>query len=270
MNCKICSSINKKNKIKYIYSFLKKKYYKCLSCDLVFQYPQPSKDDLKKIYDKEYFNQNYKQKNLKLKLRKEQYSLDKNIILNYFKDNKNKNILDYGCGNGNFLKIFKSNKYGYEFNFDAEIHKSIIRLSNKKVFKKKYDLIIMRGVIEHISNFDSIVKKLCKSLKKGGIFYITATPNINNLTFYLSNKDFNQNHPGHIYHFNNVNLSLLFLKNNLLNIDTIFQYSKTPYSNFKKNYKSLLLQLKQYNKKIKTRSPAAVGNMMTMIFKKMV
>ena len=130
----------------------------------------------------------------------------------------------------------------------------------------------MRGVIEHIIDFDKVVERLSKKLKKGGYFYITATPNTNNLTFFLSNKDFNQNHFGHIYHFNNVNLSMFFLKKNLFNIETIYQYSETPYSNYLKDYKFSKIQLKNYERKTKkkTKSPAGVGNMMTLLFKKIV
>ena len=95
----------------------------------------------------------------------------------------------------------------------------------------------MRGVIEHIPNFEIIVKQLCKSLKKGGIFYITATPNTNNLSFLLSPKNFNQNDVRHIFHFNNINISMLFLKNNLFNIETIYQYSETPYAKYYDDYK---------------------------------
>ena len=42
----------------------------------------------------------------------------------------------------------------------------------------------MRGVIEHVPNFEEIIKKLSKCVKKNGLFYITATPNSNNLTFF--------------------------------------------------------------------------------------
>ena len=128
----------------------------------------------------------------------------------------------------------------------------------------------MRGVIEHIPNFNEVIQKLSKRVKKGGLFYITATPNSNNLTFYLSDKDFNQNHPGHLFHFNNVNLSLLFLKNNLLNIVMKYEYLDTPYANLKEDYKYLKKQLNMYkNKKIPKYSPPSVGNMMAAIFKKM-
>lgn len=269
-SCKICKS----KQIKFIYKYGKKSYYKCNLCSLVFQNPLPTISFLKKYYNKEYFNKGYniisKQNRKELYLREIQYTLDKKILTKYFKDSPNKNILDYGCGNGNFLAKFKSKKYGYDFNNDVKFNKSIQKVDFTK--KIKFDLIIMRGVIEHILNFDEVVVQLIKKLKKDGFFYITATPNTNNLSFFLSNKSFNQNKDlGHIFHFNNVNLSMFFLKNNLFNIETIFQYSETPYAKFKKDYEYSKIQLKNYlnNKDKKSISPPGVGNMMTLLFKKL-
>ena len=269
MKCKICGEINNLNKL-YSYTYCNIRYYKCNNCLFVFQHPLPNSKKLKELYSKEYFDQNYFKNNKDFKLRKIQYKLDKQIILKYYKDKKTNKILDYGCGNGTFLKLFKSKKVGFEFNKDANVDSSIQRVPLKKVFNGKYDLIIMRGVIEHIPNFDEIIKKLSKCVKKNGLFYITATPNTNNLTFFLSKKDFNQNHFGHLFHFNNVNLSLFFLKNNFLNIVMEYQYLNTPYSNLKEDYEYLKKQLKLYKrKKISKYSPPSVGNMMTAIFKKM-
>lgn len=269
MKCKICNSLIKpKNSFLYIHQ--KIKYYRCKKCNFIFQYPLTTLEKLKKLYDKRYFTENYSKNNKSFKLRKIQYNLDKKILLEFYKDSSKKKILDYGCGNGQFLSIFKSKKYGYEFNRSAKLSSKIKRVSMKESFTKKYDLIIMRGVIEHIPDFDKIVQKLCKSIKKNGLFFITATPNSNNLSFFLSNKDFNQNHPGHIYHFNNVNLSFLFLKNNFLNISTNFEYFKTPYANLKRDFNNLKMQLKYSEDKKKTVSPPAVGNMITAVFKKMV
>ncbi len=268
MKCKICFNKDKKN-ISYFYTHKNIRYYRCNNCFFIFQHPLPSNKELKKLYNKEYFNKNYFENTEAFNLRKIQYKLDKKIILKHFKDEKSKKILDYGCGNGNFLRLFKAKKIGFEFNKEAKVDRSIKILSFKKVLNEKYDLIIMRGVIEHVPNFEEIIKKLSKCVNKNGLFYITATPNTNNLTFFLSNKDFNQNHPGHLFHFNNVNLSLLFLKNNFLNIVMRYEYLDTPYANLNNDFKNLKRQLKTYKKRIKKISPPSVGNMMTAIFKKM-
>ncbi len=267
MRCKICLNKNIV-KFKFVYTHEKIRYFQCIFCDFIFQHPIPSQDELKLLYNKNYFESNYK-KSKEYRLRKIQYQKDKKIILEFFKDKKNKKVLDYGCGNGEFLSLFKSKKFGYELNDSAEVNKKINRISKKEVFQKKFDMIIMRGVIEHLPDFDEIIKKLSKCLVKNGLFYITATPNTNNLTFFLSKKDFNQNTPRHIFHFNNVNLSLFFLKRNFLNLCTKFEYIDTPYANIKSDFKNLKNQLRKINKKEKTISPPSVGNMLTSIFKKM-
>lgn len=267
MKCKICSNKDRKRLTKS-YTHKNIKYFRCHMCDFIFQHPLPNLNKLKLIYDKEYFEDNYK-KNKDYQLRKIQYKKDKEIILKFFIDKKNKTILDFGCGNGEFLSLFKSKKYGYEYNLEAEVDNKVTRLSKPEVFKKKYDMIIMRGVIEHLPDFDKIVKQLSKCIVKNGLFYITATPNIYNLTFFLSKKSFNQNSPGHLFHFNHVNLSLYFLKNNFLNISTRFEYMDTPYANISKDFVSLKNQLEKMSKKKETLSPPAVGNMLTSVFKKM-
>jgi len=186
-SCKICKS----KKIKFLYKYENQNYYKCDLCNLIFQNPFPTTSFLKRYYDEEYFNKGYskisKQSRKEINIRERQYKLDKKILTKYFKDSPNKSILDYGCGNGNFLAKFKSKKYGYEFNDKAKFNKLVQKIDLKKN-KIKFDLIIMRGVIEHIVNFDEIVVQLVKKLKKGGFFYITATPNTNNLSFFYQIK----------------------------------------------------------------------------------
>lgn len=263
---KFCS-----NKI-YLYTFEKKKYYKCKICDLVYQEKYPTSKELEKFYNKNYFKENYTKNTKLFHLRKKQYLLDKNILLKHFDDKARKKVLDFGCGNGEFISLFKSQKFGYEFNEKATLNKRVKRITLKEISKHKFDLIVMRGVIEHIPNFQSVVKKIIKNLKKGGLFFITATPNTSSLSFFLSGVSFNQNHFGHINHFNHINLSVFFLRNNLFNIETCFQYHDTPYANYKKNFKDLKNQYKKFllDRNIKSKSPPSVGNMMTLVFQKMI
>tara|TARA_Y100001970_G_scaffold294280_1_gene449694 strand:- start:46 stop:858 length:813 start_codon:yes stop_codon:yes gene_type:complete len=262
--CPLCNS----KKIEYSYTFKKIKHYECKDCLLIFQEIFKNKASnivktLKKFYSKEYYEKNYKKENAVFKPRKKQYILDKKILLEYFKDHKSKSILDYGCGNGLFLKLFKSKKFGHDLNPNIEKKSKIIYLNSKEIIKKKFDLIIMRGSLEHMHNFKKILKLLFSSTKNGGLFFITATPNSSSLAFNLNRIRFNQNHEQHILHFNHINLSNYFLKNKFLNVGVHFQYFKTPYMNLKRDYK----MLKNPKKGLMPPSP---GNMMTLVFKKMI
>ena len=124
-------------------------------------------------------------------------------------------------------------------------------------------MIILRGVIEHLKNFKNITKNLVRRLKKNGQFVIMATPNSHSYAFVKNKKAFNQNNERHLFHFNSLNLTDFFLKMGLFNIDLTYPYYDTPYKDLNKDYKKLK---KLASEKI---SPPCVGNMLSMIFKKM-
>jgi|LakMenE01Jun11ns_1017448.scaffolds.fasta_scaffold9934870_3 2-polyprenyl-3-methyl-5-hydroxy-6-metoxy-1,4-benzoquinol methylase len=268
LKVKSCKFPNLNGNIFFSYKYKNINYLECKICKLSFQERITNsniKEELNKIYSKNYFIDTYQRKNLLFRQRVEQYKLDKKIICDYFTDNTSKDILDYGCGNGIFLGMFKGKKFGYEVNREIIKKKNIIYLTTGEIKSKKFDLIIMRGVIEHILDFERILKYLFKSLKKNGHFYITATPNNLGLGYFLNKKQFNQNAMGHVYHFNHINLSYFFLNNNFLNIHTSFEYSKTPYKKYNNDY----IKLKKLNDNKNNTMPPTVGNMMTLVFKKM-
>ena len=259
--CDLCNN----NKTDYIYTHKNLKYRQCKNCDLVFQerIKDPNINDQLKIeYNKDYYSKNYTISSQEKAKRKIQYLKDKKFITKYFKDSVQKKILDYGFGNEIFIRLFRGKKYGFEFIEKEKYKKDFTFLKNKKIKKKKFDLIIMRGVVEHLPNFKEILNILTESVTKNGFFFITATPNTSCLSFRLNNKKFNQNHPLHLVHFNHINLANYFLKKNFFNLETTFQYYETPYQNYRKDFKNL--------KKNKKTHPPAVGNMLTMVFKKLV
>lgn len=262
--CKICSH-ELSDEVYYV-DFNDICYSKCSNCNLVYQTRINSLDQntINSFYDEKYFKTSYKNPSINLKKRNLQYEFDKKIILKYYQDKKDQSILDYGCGNGLFLEKFNSNKFGFEVNTSIIKSKKITYLDAQLSSKNTFDLILMRGVIEHIKDFDTILKKLFLKLKKNGLFFITATPNSSCLSFFLNKEQFNQNCKEHLYHFNHINLPMFFLNNNLYNIDTTFQYFDTPYADLKVDF--------NHNKVLsnnKSISPPAVGNMMSLVFQKM-
>lgn len=242
-------------------------YNYCSKCGLYYQsnINELTSKKISTFYSKEYFLRGYSKKSKDYANRKKQYKLDYRYICNFFEDRKSKNILDYGCGNGELLKMFKSKKFGFEFNKDASVNNQVNRIDLKDIKKNFFNLVIMRGVIEHIKNFEAPVKKLITSLKPGGLFVISATPNSLSYNFKTNKKLFNQNNERHLYHFNFINLTEFFLKKNLYNIDVSFPYYNTPYFNINNDYKNLKYLKNKFNKI----SPPSVGNMMSLVFKKM-
>ncbi|MEZ9526974.1 class I SAM-dependent methyltransferase [Enterovibrio norvegicus] len=105
-------------------------------------------------------------------------------------DGRNRNeisVLDFGCGNGNFLDKLRcsgiKNIYGYDFDSKAL---EIAKTKNCNILESidtsiKFDVVFMNHVIEHISDPLSEIEKIRGILKEGGVLYIT-TPNTNSIT----------------------------------------------------------------------------------------
>lgn len=138
---------------------------------------------------------------------------------------KNKiNILDYGSGSG--VNIEMLSKYGFVYIYEPHRETNLFlkkKYKNKKKFKvlnslnnKKFDLIVMADVLEHIKYDKKQVKKLKKNLTKNGSFLITVPA----YKFLYSKKDIIL---GHFRRYN---------KKNLSNVFDDFKIIKLSYFNF--------------------------------------
>tara|TARA_B100000768_G_scaffold172847_1_gene181490 strand:- start:564 stop:1544 length:981 start_codon:yes stop_codon:yes gene_type:complete len=96
-------------------------------------------------------------------------------------------ILDVGCSSGFFLDIAKEKKWQ---TFGIELNKKESKIAKKKhsVFEhnlellknKKFDVITMWDVIEHIKDGNKCLQEMKKKLNKNGLVFF-QTPNINSL-----------------------------------------------------------------------------------------
>lgn len=98
-------------------------------------------------------------------------------------------ILDMGCGPGNFLDEFPSEswqKYGIEVSkpFLIECEKKGIR-TNIPLEKESFDLVVMRGTIQHFDRPMEMIFKAYECLKPGGWLCFLATPNTGGIVYRL-------------------------------------------------------------------------------------
>jgi len=87
--------------------------------------------------------------------------------------NNNYNILDFGCGSGEFLELINCKyKCGIEINKFSQnklLKKQIPYYSNlDKIKKKKFNIIFALSVIDHLLEPSLVIQKLSKKLKTGG------------------------------------------------------------------------------------------------------
>lgn len=249
----------------------------CKKCNLVFMNNQLEENGLNEYYSN-YIGKRRINNKLKMKQRKQQYYIDRDLIQKFISKGK---ILDVGCNGGFFLDTFskKFKKFGTEVDrqsvnyakkYFPEFGKNIFLtdIINAKFKNNTFDLIIMRGVIEHVSRPGEYLKKISKYLKKNGYLYICATPNGESQTFKIYRERWNLFHPvQHLWHFSPNNLEKFCKNFNLKLIYKDFYYLGTPYENFKSDIKLICNELKSKGKN-KTISPPFFENMMSLIFQK--
>ena len=205
------------------------------------------------------------------------YELDFEFINRYAK--KRSKVLDVGCGVGFLLDLFKEKGYecyGVEFAEDAAKEASKrhhiwqgefpeLKISNK------FDLIIFRGVIEHVPYPKMYLDKALSLIKNHGLIYFTATPNSDAFCCELFKENWNQHEPEpHLMHFSPRHFDKYFEEKGFNKVAQYFFYEETPYADIEKDILKVAeaIKLKRSNTKIGFKSPAFWGNMMSLIYQR--
>lgn len=203
------------------------------------------KDKIKNIgvWPNKYFK--YRQMNDPLRIA--QYKIDAIFINKFIKKLDKVNLCDVGCGTGEFLRCLKldANLYGMETNLVAKKKASNFISFNKNIFTEKnyFDLVIFRGVIQHVDNPFYMIKKSYESLKIGGYIIFLATPNAGSILYRIKENLPFLNDKYNFYIPSEKTLTNL-LKNFSFRICSVeYPYWNTPYRNFLKDHIFFFLNL---------------------------
>jgi len=190
-------------------------------------YPQPKIEELGRYYESSaYISHTDSKKSFVDKLYQivKGYTLNKKLkLINSFKTEQ-KNLLDVGCGTGDFLLNCKNNGWnvvGVEPNKNAKSLAETKLLVNSPsniysdlihINEEKFDVITLWHVLEHVPNLSSYIANLKLLLKPNGVLVI-AVPNY---------KSYDANYykqfwaafdvPRHLSHFSKKSIQLLFSK----------------------------------------------------------
>lgn len=204
---------------------------RCTKCELWFTNPRPTLSAIHKYYDTEsYISHKNKSDTLINFLYKQIRKLTIRNKLNWLKE-RNKTpgrLLDFGCGTGHFLYAAKQKGWittGLEPNIEArtiaiEEHQLTIYENLDTVNKeRKYDVITLFHVLEHVHDLKETIKQLLELLKKRGTLYI-AVPNRDSPDYHQYKEDWAAlDIPRHLYHFNKQSMQFLAEKYSLKIID---------------------------------------------------
>lgn len=109
------------------------------------------------------------------------YKHRRDLLSNYLKSVQT--ILDFGCGNGNFVTFLRSNKYkafGYDKSASISTYLRAYHIPSYKSLSqiptKQFDIVTCFDVIEHTTKPIEVIRIIRNKLKKDGILMI-STPN---------------------------------------------------------------------------------------------
>lgn len=189
--CPICGDTHQKSYLKTKDYFLTKESFsltQCENCGFIFTSPRPDAADLSKYYQSEAYLSHHSRGVSPLRLvyqilRKRNIRGKYQLINQYVQKG---NILDIGCGTGEFLSFFKKNGWdtsGIEPDISARNFArekwNIHVLDEPEITKldtATFNLVTMWHVLEHVSDINQRVAEVFRLLKPGG-YFIAALPN---------------------------------------------------------------------------------------------
>ena len=199
----------------------------CSSCGFKFTNPRPEEDKLGNYYKSEgyvshsntkkgFVNSTYQTVRKYTLLKKLQ------LISSYFKTG---NLLDIGCGTGEFLNTCKQAKWsvvGIEPSADARrmgIDNFGVDVRDEAEINNlesgSFDIITMWHVLEHVPNLNERIEDLRRLIKPNGIIII-AVPNCNSLDATIYKESWAAyDVPRHLYHFTPKDIESVFKKHEL-------------------------------------------------------
>ena len=186
-----------------------------------------------------------------------------------------KKVPDVGCGNGDFLDLFKQEDaqcYGVEYGAEA-IKEASARypiwageFPYIKDINISFDLIIFRGSLQYCVSPKKYLKRAMELLNCGGLLYITSSPNAQSLCFQLFKENFTLPVGVTDYYAFSEPILTDYIKRLRGRLISKYQfYEETPYASPYDDITTVAkaITYKQQNKPIDFKSPAFYDNMLT-------
>jgi len=199
---------------------------RCLDCELLFVHPQPSKEEIGKLYSASYFSRGNKYV----------VALDSRQDPNWLNDQSKVqlvkrwcsggNLLDIGCALGGFLGVAKEHGFAVEgveigeYAAEQARDRFHIKVINGDIYSanlapESYDVITMWDVIEHLTDPDLALEKITTALRPRG-YVAFSTGDVSSAWARITGKHWQLlTPPQHLYFFSPASVSRLLKRHDL-------------------------------------------------------
>src|SRR5215469_4483037 len=216
LECIVCRS----RRLHYLFSVSDYRIVRCDDCGLLLTNPQPSADELARIYTADYFLRSTtdtgRQVIPELKQRTADLYLD---LLDRYGASNGCHLLEIGCGEGDFL--LRAIKRGFTVTGVEYSEYACAAAGNKLSIERGWDVIcgeiddipaeaiydvcVLSDVIEHVRNPRSLLERVHELLRPGGIILV-ATPTLNSWSARLLRYKWMEFKVEHLFYFNSSTL----------------------------------------------------------------
>lgn len=208
--------------------------------------------------------------------RRQMYIIERDFLLEFI---PNGNVLDIGCGKGDFMELFRTEGFqvtGVEYGEEA--YAAAVKLGRNVLLGEfpnmelnlKYDLIIFRGTIQYFPNPKDYFKKAISLLRENGFIYIYYV-NTSSICFDLFGANFTQpvSAADNIGYSDSV-LSNYFRNEGFVKVSDQDYYLGTPYEDYKNDIRKVAQAIDKLekNEKINEKCPPFFGNIKGILFQK--
>lgn len=198
------------------------KIVKCRTCDFTLTNPRPSESEIGKYYQSEkYISHTGGGKSIFDRI----YLLARNFTMKWKLHSvqvyqKPGELLDFGCGTGEFLAYCQSNGWavtGVEPSENARTKANlkigkVVSRSISEIGLKQFEAITLWHVLEHIHGLESELKRIASHLKKDGTIFIAVpnhqSPDAQHYKQFWAGYDV----PRHLWHFSKESIKRLLEK----------------------------------------------------------
>lgn len=215
--CHVCQG----PRIYYVFSACGQRVVRCEDCGLVFLNPQPSDEELARIYTADYFLGSESDAGREAASRVKEATAQLYLAeIRRYQGLPRGQMLEIGCGDGDFLVLAEREGWqvtGVEYAAAASdrarkrLKQGEVRcgeLSDAKLAAEQFDLCVISDVVEHVRSPRDFLQEIHRVLKPNGTLFI-ATPSIDSWSARIMQQKWMEFKAEHLTYFDRQNLQTL-------------------------------------------------------------